>query len=238
MVLLCSGVICMTNCVLVVAAHTDDEALGCGGTIARHVSEGDAVYAVFMADGVTSRQGAVQEHLIDRNKAAENARKILGIKENIYLGLPDNRMDSIPLIDVVQTLKPVIQKLQPNIVYTHHHGDLNVDHRITHQAVMTACRPQPGSSVRAIYAFEVMSSTEWATTNAEPFLPNYFVDISAHLTTKNAALDAYRVEMRETPHSRSMQHLSSLANHRGQTVGVLAAEAFVAIRVVNKGRMQ
>jgi len=223
----------MTNCVLVVAAHTDDEALGCGGTIARHVAEGDTVYAVFMADGVTSRVGADQADLTRRMQTAENARVILGIKENFYLGLPDNRMDSIPLIDVVQPLERIIDKLKPTIVYTHHHGDLNVDHRITHQAVMTACRPMPGSSVRAIYAFEVLSSTEWATPTAEPFLPNYFVDISAHLSIKREALKAYYQEMRKAPHSRSEKHIMSLASHRGQTVGVLAAEAFMSIRVVN-----
>jgi LmbE family N-acetylglucosaminyl deacetylase len=222
----------MTNCVLVVAAHTDDEALGCGGTIARHVAEGDTVYAVFMADGVSSRAGADQADLTRRMKTAENARRILGIKENFYLGLPDNRMDSIPLIDVVQELERIIDKLKPCIVYTHHHGDLNVDHRITNQAVMTACRPQPGCSVRAIYAFEVMSSTEWATPTAEPFLPNFFVDISAHLSIKSKAVNAYYLEMRKPPHSRSKQHLMSLANHRGQTVGVFAAEAFVSVRVV------
>lgn len=223
----------MSNCVLVVAAHTDDEALGCGGTIARHVAEGDMVYAVFMADGVSSRTASDQADFARRMQAAENAKVILGIKEHFYLGLPDNRMDSIPLIDVVQKLEPIIEKVKPNIVYTHHHGDLNVDHRITHQAVMTACRPLPGSSVRAMYAFEVMSSTEWATPTQEPFLPNYFVDISAHLRIKNDALDAYQVEMRKAPHSRSMQHLSSLSSHRGQTVGVLAAEAFISIRVVH-----
>lgn len=223
----------MTNCVLVVAAHTDDEALGCGGTIARHVAEGDTVYAVFMADGVSSRAGSDQSDLTRRMQTAENARVILGIKENFYLGLPDNRMDSIPLIDVVQQLVRIIDKLKPSIVYTHHHGDLNVDHRITHRAVMTACRPQPGCSVCAIYAFEVMSSTEWATPTAEPFLPNYFVDISGYLNIKREAINAYDFEMRKAPHSRSMSHLTSLATHRGLTVGVLAAEAFVSIRVVN-----
>lgn len=222
----------MTNCVLVVAAHSDDEALGCGGTIARHVAEGDTVYAVFMADGITSREGAKQEDLLGRNLAAENARIILGVKENFYLGLPDNRMDSIPLIDVVQQLEPIIDRLQPKVVYTHHHGDLNVDHRITHQAVMTTCRPQPGGSVQAIYAFEVMSSTEWATPSAEPFIPNYFVDISKYLRKKNDALNAYQTEMRKVPHSRSVEHLTTLASNRGQSVGVLAAEAFISIRVV------
>ncbi len=222
----------MSNCVLVVVAHADDEALGCGGTIARHVAEGDTVYVVFMADGVSSRVDADGTALVARNQAAETARVILGVKENFYLGLPDNRMDSIPLIDVVQKLEPIVDMLQPNIVYTHHHGDLNVDHRITHKAVMTACRPLPGSSVRAIYAFEVMSSTEWATTTAEPFLPNYFVDISGYLAKRNDVFNAYHMEMRKAPHSRSIEHLTNLASHRGQSVGILAAEAYMSLRVV------
>jgi LmbE family N-acetylglucosaminyl deacetylase len=218
--------------VLIVAAHTDDEALGCGGTIARHVAEGDIVYAVFMADGVSSRAQADQEDLANRNAAAEHAREILGIRENVYLGLPDNRLDSLPLIEVIQRLEPIISKLQPNIIYTHHHGDLNVDHRITHQAVLTACRPMPGTHVQAIYAFEVMSSTEWATPIAEPFVPNHYVDISDQLNTKIAALQAYQLEMREAPHSRSLEHVTHLAHHRGHTVGVAAAEAFLTVRTV------
>ncbi len=222
----------MSKTVLIVAAHTDDEALGCGGTIARHVAEGDTVFAVFMADGVNSRAQADQEDLENRNAAAEHARGILGIQGNFYLGLPDNRLDSLPLIEVVQRLEPIIRKLQPSIIYTHHHGDLNVDHRITHQAVLTACRPMPGSHVQAIYAFEVMSSTEWATPIAEPFVPNHYVDISNQISTKMDALRAYQLEMRDAPHSRSIEHLAHLAHHRGHTVGVVAAEAFVTVRTV------
>ena len=222
----------MNKTVLVVAAHTDDEALGCGGTITRHVAEGDSVFAVFMADGVTSRSQADQNDLANRNCAAEKARETLGIRENFYLGLPDNRLDSLPLIEVIQHLEPIIRKLKPSIIYTHHHGDLNVDHRITHQAVLTACRPMPGSSVQAIYAFEVMSSTEWATPMADPFVPNHYVDISGQLSTKLEALRAYEMEMRETPHSRSVEHLAHLARHRGYTVGLFAAEAFVTVRTL------
>lgn len=218
--------------VLIVAAHTDDEAIGCGGTIARHVSEGDSVYAVFMADGVSSRTQANQVDLEDRNSAAEHARKILRIEQNFYLGLPDNRLDSLPLIEVVQCLEPIVRKLQPNIIYTHHHGDLNVDHRITHQAVLTACRPVPDSSVQEIYSFEVMSSTEWAMPTADPFSPNHYVDISNQLNNKMDALSAYQLEMREAPHSRSIEHLTKLAYHRGYSVGFLAAEAFVTVRTL------
>jgi LmbE family N-acetylglucosaminyl deacetylase len=222
----------MSKTVLIVAAHTDDEVLGCGGTIARHVSEGDVVYAVFMADGVSSRAQANQNDLVMRNFAAEQARKILGIRENYYLGLPDNRLDSLPLIEVIQRLELIIHALEPNSIYTHHHGDLNVDHSITHRAVMTACRPVPGRSVREIYAFEVMSSTEWATPFAEPFIPNHYVDISSQLTTKLNALKAYEVEMREAPHSRSVEQIVHLAHYRGHAVGVMAAEGFVTVRSV------
>lgn len=222
----------MSKTVLVVAAHTDDEAIGCGGTIARHVADGDVVYATFMADGVSSRAQAGHCDLASRNAAAEHARKLLGIRENFYLGLPDNRLDSVPLIEVIQHLEPIVRKLQPNIIYTHHYGDLNVDHRITHQAVLTACRPMPGSCVQAIYAFEVMSSTEWATPIAEPFAPNHYVDITGQLNTKMAALEAYQLEMRDPPHSRSIEHLAHLAYHRGHTMGMVAAEAFVTIRTI------
>lgn len=156
----------------------------------------------------------------------------LGIRENFYLGLPDNRLDSLPLIEVIQNLEPIIRKLKPSIIYTHHHGDLNVDHRITHQAVLTACRPMPGSSVQEIYAFEIMSSTEWAAPNTEPFVPNHYVDISGYISTKLEALRAYQIEMRDAPHSRSLEHLAYLAHHRGHTVGVIAAEAFVTLRTL------
>lgn len=218
--------------ILVVAAHTDDEALGCGGTIAKHVADGDIVHAVFMADGVTSRSAVTQADLQCRLAAAEVAHAILGIREIHYLGLPDNRLDSLPLLDVVQPLEAILREVVPEVVYTHHHGDLNVDHRITHQAVMTACRPIPGSSVKEIYAFEVMSSTEWNTSMPAPFVPNYFVDISEFLETKLKALEAYRLEMREAPHSRSVEHLDHLAQHRGNSVGVDAAEGFVVVRAI------
>lgn len=216
--------------VLIVAAHTDDEALGCGGTIARHVAEGDLVYAVFMTDGVSSRYQTDTTAVAQRESAAEKARNILGIRENIFLGLPDNRLDSVSLLDVVQCLEPIINRLKPHTIYTHHHGDLNVDHRITHQAVMTACRPVPSCSVREIFAFEVLSSTEWSTPAMEPFLPNLFVDISTHLSVKMQALSAYAEEMRPAPHSRSLEHADMLARHRGYSVGLVAVEAFSIIR--------
>lgn len=226
----------MSKAVLVVAAHADDEALGCGGTIARHVFEGDEVHLVLMADGVTSRSVSPSKYnagsLARRNAAADRAHAILGISSVDRLGFPDNRMDSLTLLDVVQSLEPVIQRIAPRVIYTHHCCDLNIDHRITHQAVMTACRPMPECSVREIYTFEVLSSTEWAISPQEAFVPNFFVDISAQLQTKQHALEAYAEEMRQVPHSRSVEHAMLLAQHRGYSVGLKAAEGFMAVRTV------
>lgn len=221
----------MSNCVLVVAAHADDEALGCGGTIARHVAEGDSVHVVFLADGVSSRAQGL-EQLEPRQAATEQAREILGISSVTCLGLPDNRLDSLPLIEVVQPLEALIRNLKPSIIYTHHYGDLNVDHRVAHQAAMTACRPLPGSSVREIYAFEIMSSTEWASVGLAPFLPNHFVDVSSYIEVKTLALKAYALEMRPQPHSRSFENVLYRTRSIGHMVGVMAAEAFMAMRVV------
>jgi len=218
--------------VLVVAAHADDEALGCGGTIARHVEEGDAVHLVLMADGVNSRRETSETDFARRIEASKRAQSILGISSSQSLELPDNQMDSAPLLEIVQKLEPILEEIQPSVVYTHHYGDLNIDHRLTHVAVMTVCRPVPGSSVREIYGFEVLSSTEWATQQGSPFLPNYFVDITQQLQTKLDALEAYAEEMRKTPHSRSMAHVEVLAHHRGYSVGVDAAEAFEVYKII------
>ena len=215
--------------VVIIVAHADDEALGCGGTIARHVAEGDNVSVIYMADGITSRTDE-KIYIEKRQSAAEKVQSVFGVNESYFLGLPDNRMDSLPLLDIVQPLEKIINELAPEIIYTHHYGDLNIDHRVTHNAVMTSCRPQPGSSVRIILTFEVMSSTDWSSPSLAPFLPNHFVDISDYLHVKKQALDVYELEMRAVPHSRNKEHLSLLAAHHGHCMGIAAAEAFMVIR--------
>jgi len=188
------------------------------------------VFAAFLADGVTSRPNAGADELDARNAAANEAHQILGIKKSYMLGFPDNRMDSVPLLDVVQKLESVLRKVQPEVVYTHHNGDLNVDHRITHQAVLTACRPVPGALVREIYTFEVLSATEWNTPAVAPFITNVFVDISDHLERKMQALKAYKFEMRSEPHLRSLANVRRLAEFRGNCVGIEAAEGLCLVR--------
>ena len=219
----------MNKTILVVAAHTDDEALGCGGTIARHIAEGDQVHLLFMTDGVGSRD-VLDEAAEERQKAAQQAAQVLGVSSFTNLNFPDNRMDSIALLDIVKEIEEKIKAIQPQVIYTHHLGDLNIDHQVTHKALMTACRPQPNLSVKEIYAFEVLSSTEWQTPSNMPFLPNVYIDITNYISIKIEALQAYKAEIREAPHSRSLLHAEALAIHRGCTIGVNMAEAFMLIR--------
>lgn len=218
----------MVNNILVVAAHPDDEVLGCGGAIARHSAEGDAVHVLILAQGIASRTVADSaEQLVRLRDAADKANKVLHVSSLTFKEFPDNRMDSVDRLDITKTVEEHICNLKPRVVYTHHAGDLNVDHRRTHEAVMTACRPLPGSQVATVLFFEVASSTEWQSpAPALVFAPNWFVDISKTLEMKKQALLAYQSEMRDWPHPRSIEAVEHLARWRGATVGVEAAEAF------------
>lgn len=150
-----------------------------------------------------------------------------------FLGLPDNRLDSLPILDVVQGIEEIVREIRPGIVYTHHGGDLNIDHRIAHQAVVTACRPLPDAATQALYAFEVPSSTEWSTAAiGAPFVPTRHVDIAAQLGRKLEALSCYADELRPYPHPRSPEAIRALAQWRGATAGLDSAEAFVVLRQV------
>ena len=169
----------MKKNILIVAAHADDEVLGCGGTIAYYVKKDYDVYVVYMSDGVSSRKDFSNTLLEERKNAALQACKILGIKKNFFLDFPDNKLDSLCLLNVIQPLEKIINEIKPNIIFTHHCSDLNIDHKITHQAVITICRPQPDFFVEKIYCFETLSSTEWKShQRAHNFNPNFFVDIS------------------------------------------------------------
>lgn len=225
----------MMKTILVVAAHADDEALGCGGTLIKHQAAGDQIVIITMTDGVSSRRTNSQQNACQQRKqASEQAAKFIGAKQRFIFDLPDNAMDSVPLILIVQKIEPLIDEIKPNIIYTHHSGDLNIDHQRVHQAVMTACRPQPGLPLPKLLSFEVNSSTEWQSVTIDPpFRPNYFVDISEHIKQKQALLNIYAKEMRPTPHSRSIDAVTALARVRGTTVGVQYAEAFMLLREVN-----
>jgi N-acetylglucosamine malate deacetylase 1 len=223
--------------VLVIVAHPDDEVLGCGGTIARLTSEGHDVYVAILGEGITSRydkrkqadQGMIKQ-LHDRSRQVS---KLLGVKKLCLYDFPDNRFDTVPLLDIIKTVEKLIKRFQPQIVYTHHGGDLNIDHAITHRAVMTAARPVESCPVKELYAFEVSSSTEWAFGQFQPaFQHNVFVDISVTLETKIQAMQIYESEARSFPHPRSPEALRAIAGRWGSTVGVGAVEAFHLIHGV------
>jgi len=224
------------NQVLVVAAHPDDEVLGCGGAIARHVDSGDEVQVLIIAEGSTSRQqqrdrAQVVDELSALAKAAQTAGSILGAAGVELLDLPDNRLDSLDRLDLIKRIEECVERHQPECVYVHHAGDVNVDHRRLHEAVVTACRPTPRHVVKRLLSFEVASSTEWQPPGSAPaFHPNWFVDISDQLERKREALAAYSSEMREWPHARSLEAVEHLARWRGAQVGVEAAEAFCLLR--------
>jgi len=220
----------MNKNILIIAAHSDDEALGCSGVIARHVAEGDKVHLLFMTDGVASRSGSGDGD--NRLTSAHGASKILRVTSFTNLNFPDNQMDSIPLLDIVKEIENTIVQTQPEVIYTHHIGDLNIDHQITHKAVVTACRPQPGFCVEEVYAFEVLSSTEWNTPGVQAFSPNVFIDITDYIDIKKQVLEIYSEEMRQPPHSRSIDNALRLNALRGNSVGVDYAEAFELIRMI------
>jgi len=220
--------------IAVVAAHPDDEVLGCGGTIARHAANGDRVRILILAEGATSRgqDGDGRALALERVKALRiagvQAAGLLGAESIEWAGFPDNRMDGVDLLDVVKRVEGFLGAREPEVVYTHNAGDMNIDHYITHRAVLTAMRPLPGARFRTVLQFEIASSTEWgATVASTPFVPQWFEDVSSTISAKLEALRAYDHEMRSWPHPRSMEGVAALARWRGATVGVHAAEAFM-----------
>ncbi len=232
----------MARNILVIAAHPDDEILGAGATIARHAAEGDNVSVIIAAEGIAARfsksdeskHKATEFAISELQKCALKAAEILGTNKPIFLQFPDNRMDSIALLDVVHEFESVIKKVAPQVIYTHHGGDLNVDHQVVHKAVLTSSRPLPGCGIKAIYTFETLSSTEWYSPHQQfAFTPQRFVDVKNYFDKKMKALSAYQSELRPYPHPRSMEAVEALARTRGASVGLEMAEAFGIVRELN-----
>lgn len=220
--------------VAVIAAHPDDEVLGCGGTMAWHAAKGDCVEVLIVSQGITSRIHSNSEDIVPLREMATRANQILGVKRIQFLEHPDNQMDSVPRLEVIQQVECFIQECQPQRIYTHHFSDVNIDHQRVHEAVLTASRPMPNSWVKELLFFEVASSTDWQVSGTKmPFVPNYFINIENHLAQKIDALGIYVDEMREFPHSRSVPALEALAKWRGASCGVKAAEAFCVGRIVH-----
>jgi len=234
--------------ILVIVAHPDDEVLGMGGTILKQSQKGDKIKVVYLATGITSRRSLnyqnkstyesgrslskkFEKEIENLRKDARKACKILRVKDESFYDFPDNELDSIPLLKIVKVIEAEIKKTKPRRIYTHHHNDLNIDHRVVFNATLTAARPY-GTKIEEIICFEVPSSTEWNYPNK--FNPNFFVNIKAQLEKKIMAMEMYKHEIQSFPHPRSSKNLRIIAGKWGSTSGTHAAEAFEIIRKIEK----
>jgi len=224
---------------LIVAAHPDDEILGCGGVIAKLAAEKKSVYVVWLTGGILSRHNqkhssaAAELALIRAN--ALTAMSLLGVGESNlnFLGYEDQKLDTVPFLDLVKSLKQIIQEVKPNCVFTHHSGDYNKDHRVTFEATLYATRASPGEfSPQKLYTYEVLSSTERSFSSFGAFEPNTYIDVSQYIEKKQSALGCYETELKSFPHPRSKEGLQILARHRGMEVGLSCAEAFHLVRSI------
>lgn len=218
----------MTKRALVIASHPDDEILGSGGTIKKLINDGFEIVTVIVAKGRKE-----EEHHIQKFTSLANSH--LGVGKVIFMQFPNLKLNTVPLHEITKEIEKLLDTYTPDIIFTHHYGDLNQDHQVTFQAVMTAARPLPGKKPIEILCFETVSSSEWTqNTQDKLFKPTYFVDISDTINDKLEALRHYDVEMRTFPHPRSYEGVQHLARVRGMTVGVEYAEAFEIIRRVWK----
>ena len=217
--------------ILIIAAHPDDEILGCGGTISKLKNE-NCIEVLFMTNGVSSRKKN-KKQILRRKKAYLNLFKHLSLPVPKNFNLPDNEMDKIPLLKIVKKIEQKIRSYRPDTIITHYSHCLNVDHKITYEAVITACRPVNELSVKKILSFEIPSSTDWALYKGKNFQPNYFIDISKHIKNKINLIKFYKEELRSYPHSRSIPAIKALASFRGVSCGVKYAEGFYLNRFID-----
>tara|TARA_B100001057_G_C22606385_1_gene854838 strand:+ start:263 stop:931 length:669 start_codon:yes stop_codon:yes gene_type:complete len=222
----------MNENILVIAAHPDDEVLGCGGALINHKKKKDNITVIILSDGESSRnQKNLQLKINNRKNNAIKVSKIIGYKNLFTYNYPDNQMDNVTFLDIVQTLEEKINYIKPNKIYTHYPYDLNIDHQITSKAVTTATRPLSKHNVQEILFFEIPSSTEWAY---KAFKPNLFINIEKNIEKKMKLLNIYKNEMRNVPHPRSLKNIKNLAMIRGSQSGLKYAEAFKIYRKILK----
>ena len=222
--------------ILVVVAHPDDEVLGCGGTILKYINEGYKIDLITLTDGVSSRNLEKQKNTIEKRirlEALLKSSKILGIKNILNLDFPDNKLDSVPILDIIQPIEKKIIKFKPGKIITHFDNDLNKDHNIVSKAIQTICRPIAPFKINEILFFEVLSSTEWHLNKKNSFVPNKFIDIAKTINKKICAFKCYKREIQKFPHSRSIEGIKTIAKYRGMMSGLKYSEAFIIHRMID-----
>jgi LmbE family N-acetylglucosaminyl deacetylase len=222
--------------VLVIAAHPDDEVIGCGATITKYVRQGVQFMVLFIAEGSSCRYASPSSAdsataIAARSQQAINALVLLGVKNYHFNDLPCGRLDQVPIIEITKAIEEAIREFNPDTVLTHSSLDANNDHRIVFRASIMATRPGAQNRVARLLSYEVLSSSEWAF--GEPFVPTSFEQIEEQdLALKWQALAAYETEVKDYPFPRSEQGVRSLAMSRGMQAGVPLAEAFGLIREI------
>jgi LmbE family N-acetylglucosaminyl deacetylase len=222
----------MKKRILVVAAHPDDELLGAGGTLRKQVEAGNDVFCFILGEGAASRDGVSSDAVEKLQGDARRAGDIIGFRDVQFVRFPDNAFDTVGLLRLTKEVERVIAAVKPQSIYTHHEYDLNIDHRLTFQAVLTAARPCNTDRPDALYTFETLSSTEWQSKDHKQFAPNTYVNIEGTLEKKIAAMRAYASEIREYPHPRSAEGIRIVAAFRGLESGCAFAEAFRLVRLI------
>lgn len=227
--------------ILLVVAHPDDELLGLGATMHKLINSCNVnIHVVILGEGITSRSNnrntdLWQNELLAHKKNIKNAQKAIGYQSLSIYDFPDNRFDTIALLDIIKVVEKEKNSFQPDIIFTHHGGDLNIDHQRTFEAVITACRPMVQETVKTIITFETPSGTEWRSpTDPRYFLPNFFVSVSeADIAAKITGMESYEFERRTYPHPRSPEALRIQAKRWGIAVGAEFAEAFCIVRSIS-----
>lgn len=214
--------------VLVFAPHNDDEVLGVGGTIAKYVNEGHNVYVCEVTVGKNrERANRIKEEAL-------YAHEILGVTETHFLDFPVVELTNVSMIELNKSIQKIVEKVKPNIAYIPHKGDMHIDHTTVAESAMVALRPVNNPQLKAIYAYETLSETEWNIPSVDnAFIPNAWVDISSTIETKLKAMECYESQLYEFPHPRSLKAIKALSEFRGSTVCVQNAESFMTIRQIN-----
>jgi LmbE family N-acetylglucosaminyl deacetylase len=215
--------------IAVIAAHPDDEAIGMGGALLKFKQLGYEVHLLFISDGITSRSGQEKIIIDARRKNFQQAMSFLSPSSYQALEYPDNKLDSIPLLEIVQKIEEFLYKVRPDMLFTHFIDDLNIDHQIVSKSSVVATRPGSRTFVKEILCFEVLSSTDW-NLGRRKFAPNYYIDISDFIEKKILYMSAYKDEIKQYPHARSIENIKALSQIRGSEVFTSNAEGFILLR--------